>query len=138
LDWHKAKTGKAYSADEDPGVQSVAAIYGYYKKFGYSTIVMGASFRSKEEVLALAGCDRLTIAPSILKELQASQDNVSCFLRAEDAAQLYPGGKVAVDEASFRLAMNEDAMATEKLAEGIRNFSADIKNLENIIRNKLL
>ena len=137
LDWYKAKTGKTYSAAEDPGVQSVSAIYGYYKKFGYSTIVMGASFRSKEEVLALAGCDRLTIAPSILKELQASTDPVHRVLTPSDASRLYPGSKVAVDEISFRLAMNEDAMATEKLAEGIRNFSADIVTLEGIIAKRL-
>ena len=137
LDWYKAKTGKTYSAAEDPGVQSVSAIYGYYKKFGYSTIVMGASFRSKEEVLALAGCDRLTIAPSILKELQASTDPVHRVLTPSDASRLYPGSKVAVDEISFRLAMNEDAMATEKLAEGIRNFSADLVKLESIISKQL-
>jgi len=137
LDWYKAKTGKTYSAHEDPGVQSVSAIYGYYKKFGYSTVVMGASFRSKEEVLALAGCDRLTIAPSILKELQASTDPVERHLHPKDADKLYPGSKVAVDEISFRTAMNEDAMATEKLAEGIRNFSADLVKLEHIV-SKLL
>eukprot|EP01041_Mallomonas_annulata_P005046 gene5046-10111_t len=137
LDWHKAKTGKSYSPQEDPGVQSVSAIYGYYKKFGYKTIVMGASFRSKEEVLALAGCDRLTIAPPLLEELRASSDPVFRALDPSDAAKLYPGEKVNVDEASFRAAMNEDAMATEKLSEGIRGFSADIVKLEKLVLQKL-
>ena len=133
LDWHKAKTGKSYSSEEDPGVRSVAKIFGYYKKFGYRTIVMGASFRSKEEVLALAGCDRLTIAPALLEELRASVEPVRVALRAEEAAVLYPGDKLCVEESAFRAAMNEDAMATEKLAEGIRGFSADLVKLEEIV-----
>ena len=138
LDWHKAKSGRSFSGDEDPGVQSVRSIYGYFKKFNFGTIVMGASFRNKEEILCLAGCDRLTISPALLEELKNSNDAVDQVLDANKASDLYPGDtKIAVDEASFRWALNEDAMATEKLAEGIRNFAADIVKLEAIIADKL-
>lgn len=138
LDWHKAKTGRSFSGEEDPGVQSVRSIYGYFKKFNFGTIVMGASFRNKEEILCLAGCDRLTISPALLEELKSSSDPVERVLDPTKAAELYPGDKkIAVDEASFRWALNEDAMATEKLAEGIRNFAADIVKLEAIMTDKL-
>lgn len=138
LDWHKAKTGKTFSAEEDPGVISVQAIYHYYKKFGYNTIVMGASFRSVEEILELAGCDRLTIAPTLLEGLsKLDGESVIKKLDASDAAVQYAGDRLAVDEASFRFQLNEDAMATEKLSEGIRGFSADIVKLENIIKGKI-
>jgi transaldolase len=136
LDWYKASTGKTYEGDEDPGVISVKSIYSYYKKFGYKTEVMGASFRNKGEVLALAGCDLLTISPSLLAELQASTDPVQQRLSASDSAAL-DLEKVTFDEKSFRFALNEDAMATEKTAQGIRAFAADIVKLENLV-NELI
>ncbi len=137
MDWYKAKTGTNYDGKSDPGVISVTKIYSYYKKFGYKTIVMGASFRNTDEILNLAGCDRLTIAPSLLESLSSSYDEVSCFLSPKMAESGYPGDKVATDEPSFRLALNDDAMATEKLAEGIRNFITDIVKLEGIISSKI-
>ena len=128
LDWYKKQTGKeSYPASEDPGVVSVSSIYNFYKANGYNTVVMGASFRNKEEVLELAGCDRLTISPALLEELEASTDPVEQVLSA-DKAQF---DKLAtLDEAGFRWQMNDDAMATEKLAEGIRNFAIDQVKLE--------
>lgn len=138
LDWHKAKYQKSYSGFEDPGVISVTMIYNYFKQHGYSTIVMGASFRNKDEILALAGCDRLTIAPALLDELQASHDPVSIVLTLQSAAAAAPISKIPVDEGSFRWLLNEDAMATEKLAEGIRGFAADIIKLEKIISERLI
>ena len=139
LDWHKKETGKAYeSPEEDPGVQSVRQIYGYYKKFGYDTIVMGASFRNKGEITALAGCDRLTISPQLLEELKASHDPLPRKLEATRAAAMYyTGTKLDMGEKAFRLALNADPMATEKLAEGIRGFAADIEKLEAMIAKKL-
>jgi transaldolase len=137
LDWNKAKYGKTYSGFEDPGVISVTTIYNYFKQHGYNTIVMGASFRNKDEILSLAGCDRLTIAPSLLDELQASHDAVHPVLTAESAAAAPAVPLIPVDERSFRWHLNEDAMATEKLAEGIRGFAADIIKLEKIISDKL-
>ena len=136
LDWYKKSTGKDYSASEDPGVQSVTEIYTYYKKFGHKTEVMGASFRNKGEILELAGCDLLTIAPSLLGELQASTDPVDCKLDATSAAGANLQ-RASFDEKSFRFALNEDAMATEKTAEGIRAFSADIVKLEQLLQKKL-
>jgi transaldolase len=137
MDWFKAKTGKTYTGVEDPGVKSVQAIYGYFKKFGYQTIVMGASFRNTDEILNLAGCDKLTIAPALLQQLKDSTEPVTQILSPSGADTLYSGDRIPVDEASFRWALNEDAMATEKLAEGIRNFAVDIVKLENIVREKL-
>ncbi|TAE77171.1 MAG: transaldolase [Verrucomicrobia bacterium] len=136
LDWFKASTGETYEGDADPGVISVKQIYTYYKKFGYKTEVMGASFRNKGEILALAGCDLLTISPGLLGELQASTDPVERRLSAEAsaAAELQ---KVSFDEKSFRLAFNEDAMATEKTAQGIRGFAADIVKLEKLVAGLL-
>jgi transaldolase len=136
LDWHKAKTGTTYTAETDPGVISVKNIYRYFKKFNYSTIVMGASFRNHGEIRALAGCDRLTIAPSLLDELSKSSEAIVRHLDPVSSATEYNGEKIAVDEASFRYAMNEDAMATEKLSEGIRAFAADIIKLEDILKAK--
>ena len=135
LDWYKKNTGKEYSSTEDPGVQSIAEIYTYYKKFGHQTEVMGASFRNKGEILELAGCDLLTIAPALLGELQVSTENV---IRKLDAAKAATAdvAQVSFDEKSFRLAMNDNAMATEKTAEGIRGFSADIVKLEHLILQK--
>lgn len=137
LDWWKKSTGKEYTSETDPGVLSVRNIYGYYKKYGYKTIVMGASFRNTGEITALAGCDRLTIAPSLLEELQAAEGPLERKLEPEESAASYTGEKIAVDEASFRYALNDDAMATEKLAEGIRGFSVDIIKLEKMILEKL-
>jgi len=137
LDWFKAKTGQTYDGTSDPGVLSVKKIYQYFKKFGYKTIVMGASFRNIGEIIALAGCDRLTIAPSLLDELKSNKDHLERQLEASSAASQYSGDKLATDEASFRYQLNEDAMATEKLAEGIRSFAADIIKLEDIIREKI-
>ncbi|CAM9528274.1 unnamed protein product [Choristocarpus tenellus] len=137
LDFYKKKTGRAsYPAAEDPGCVSVTEIYSYYKKFGYKTIVMGASFRNKEEILQLAGCDRLTISPKLLEELKQSTELVERRLDASTAS-LFTGDKVPTDESSFRLMMNNDAMATSKLAEGIRGFIADSEKLEAIIYQKL-
>jgi len=136
LDWHKASTGKDYQGDEDPGVISVKAIYNYYKKFGYKTEVMGASFRNKGEILSLAGCDLLTISPGLLGELAASNDAVEAKLTLEIAAK-DTVEKISLDEKTFRLMLNEDAMATEKTAHGIRNFSADIVKLEKLVNDSL-
>jgi transaldolase len=137
MDWFKAKTGQTYSGVEDPGVLSVQSIYGYFKKFGHNTIVMGASFRNTDEILNLAGCDKLTIAPTLLQKLKDSTDPVTQILSPSVAGSLYTGDRIPVDEANFRWALNQDAMATEKLAEGIRNFAADIVKLEDIVRAKL-
>ena len=115
---------------------SVTGIYNYYKKYGHETIVMGASFRNKEEIIELAGCDRLTIAPALLEQLQASAVPVVKKLDAS-AVESMEIEKIDASESNFRWMMNEDAMATEKLAEGIRNFAADIVKLENIIKSKI-
>jgi transaldolase len=132
LDWHKANTGKDYHGDEDPGVISVREIYQYYKKFGYRTEVMGASFRNTGEIIALAGCDLLTIGPSLLAELQESTEPIHRRLSPEDAAAAEIE-KITLDEKSFRYLFNEDAMAVEKTAEGIRKFAADIVKLEKVV-----
>lgn len=132
LDWHKASTGKEFSPENDPGVASVKEIFTYYKKFGYDTEVMGASFRNKGEITELAGCDLLTISPGLLSELQNSDEEIECKLRAEDAG-IAAMEKVPTDEKSFRWLLNEDAMATEKTAEGIRKFAVDVVKLEKMI-----
>eukprot|EP00752_Nemacystus_decipiens_P016476 g14729.t1 len=138
MDFYKKKTGNTYpDAATDPGCISVSEIYGYYKKHGYDTIVMGASFRSKDEVLQLAGCDRLTIAPKFLDELQASNEDVVQHLEAKASAAKCTLEKLPSSESAFRLAMNDDAMATSKLAEGIRGFSADLVKLEATVRERL-
>ena len=137
MDWHKKKEGvDGYEPSADPGVQSVTTIYNYYKHHGHKTIIMGASFRNKEEIVSLAGCDRLTIAPGLLEQLTASTDPVEKKLDADVSAKM-DINKINVDENNFRWMMNEDAMATEKLAEGIRNFSADIVKLEIIVKEKI-
>jgi transaldolase len=135
LDWYKKSTGKTdYSASEDPGVMSVTAIYKYYKEHGYKTVVMGASFRNIGEITELAGCDRLTISPGLLEEL--SQNNAPLPVKLQDkGATKTP--YAALDEAGFRWDMNQDAMATEKLAEGIRNFAADQVKLETMLKSYL-
>lgn len=136
LDWNKAKTGRDYAAHEDLGVESVQSIYNYYKKFGYKTEVMGASFRNKGEIIELAGCDLLTISPGLLGELQDSSDPVDRKLSVEAASKM-DIEPIEITEKAFRWLLNEDAMATEKTAEGIRNFAADIRKLETMIQSKL-
>jgi transaldolase len=136
LDWHKKNTGKDFAPTEDPGVQSVTQIYNYYKQFGYATEVMGASFRNKGEITELCGCDLLTISPGLLGELQASDEPITPKLNAANAASLKIE-RIAGDEKTFRWLFNEDAMATEKTAEGIRNFAKDIVKLENLVASAL-
>lgn len=131
LDWHKAHDPEAdFTGDKDPGVQSVRRIYEYYKGHGFDTVVMGASFRNSGEVKALAGCDRLTISPALLGELSETQGKLERCLTPQDAETQPPE---SLDEANFRWAMNEDAMATEKLAEGIRKFMDDQRKLEALL-----
>ena len=134
LDWHKARSGRDFLAEEDPGVLSVRQIYAYYKAHGHKTIVMGASFRNMGEILALAGCDRLTIAPALLKELDATQGQLVRHLTDPGASKPRPA---RITEAEYRWEMNEDAMATEKLAEGIRGFTVDQIKLEKVLAEKL-
>ena len=131
LDWYKAKNPQTDYADaQDPGVQSVTAIYNYYKAMSYDTIVMGASFRSKEEIQQLAGCDRLTISPQLMQELESDTSVLTRKLSSDTGSSLI---KPQDNEATFRWMMNEDAMATEKLAEGIRNFAKDQNTLELLL-----
>ncbi|XP_062581386.1 transaldolase-like [Saccostrea cucullata] len=138
FDWFVKNTDqKSYSMLEDPGVKSVTKIYNYYKKYGYNTVVMGASFRNTDQILGLAGCDLLTISPSLLDKLQQSTEEVKPYLSKKQAQNL-DIEEVTVDENKFRWEMNEDAMATEKLAEGIRKFGADAIKLENMLKEKLL
>ncbi|KVO36727.1 transaldolase [Burkholderia ubonensis] len=127
-EWDEAKNGGA----NDPGVQSVRRIYAYYKTFDYHTEVMGASFRTTSQIVELAGCDLLTISPDLLQKLQDSNETVTRKL-SPDALTDAPAARVAIDEASFRFQLNDDAMATEKLAEGIRTFAADAVKLEKLI-----
>lgn len=135
LDWYKANTDKKeYSPFEDPGVQSVTQIYKYYKQHGYNTVVMGASFRNTGELEALAGCDRLTISPQLLGELEADNGELKRVLTPEDTGEAM--AKVIENEAQFRFSNNEDQMATEKLSDGIRNFVKDQINLENYLKSK--
>merc|ERR1712223_89673 len=136
MDYYKAKNNKTYEAEEDPGVLSVRKIYNYYKKHGYNTIVMGASFRNTGEVLALAGCDALTISPKLLAELDKMSESVDVKLTVDSAAAS-EGDKIHLDEAGFRWLHNEDDMAVEKLSSGIRGFAADAAKLEAIIHEKL-
>ena len=138
LDWYKAKEGvEGYPPDEDPGVKSVRQIYSYYKKYGYKTVVMGASFRNVEQIKALAGCDALTIGPKFLKQLQEEEKELPRILSEDYACEDCQDEQFDLDEKTFRWILNEDAMATEKLAEGIRRFSADIIKLENSVKAKL-
>ncbi len=136
LDWYKKSTGKDYAAAEDPGVVSVKEIYAYYKKFGYATEVMGASFRSKAEVLELAGCDLLTISPQLLGELKADSTPIARKLSPSEA-KTSKIEKLVLDEKKFRWLLNENQMATEKTAEGIRQFNADAMKLEKFVAAKL-
>lgn len=139
LDWYKKSEGREYTAEEDPGVVSVRAIYAYYKKYGHKTVVMGASFRSADECLALAGCDKLTISPKVIGEIQARSGPVPRKLHptlsAKDAPpRLSPQN---LTEKEFRLLLNEDQMATEKLSEGIRGFGKDLAKLKDLVRQRL-
>lgn len=134
LDWYKAKTGETYTSETDPGVLSVRKIYAYYKEHGYKTVVMGASFRNIGEITALAGCDRLTIAPNLLQDLEATQGNLPRVLKDGGATAKAPA---KMTEGEFRFELNQDAMATEKLAEGIRGFVADQIKLEVALAEKL-
>lgn len=137
MDWYKKAEGvDGYEPCDDPGVKSVSSIFNYYKKFGYKTIVMGASFRNTGEVLELAGCDRLTISPGLLENLTDCTDDVVQKLDAANSGK-EEITKIDMNEKVFRWMMNEDAMATEKLAEGIRNFAKDIVSLEDIIKSKM-
>jgi len=135
-DWYKAHEKRDYTGPEDPGVKSVQEIYTYYKKFGYKTEVMGASFRNVGQILELAGCDCLTISPELLDQLSKSYDSVERKLDPKEAAKA-DIKRLELDEKKFRFLLNEDAMATEKLSEGIRKFSADIVKLEKLVAAKL-
>lgn len=138
LDWYKANTKQEYTKENDPGVKSVKQIFNYYKKFGYKTIVMGASFRSLGEVTELAGCDYLTIAPALLEQLYNSQDAVPQKLKSEEASSLDIEKKSYLsDEAAFRFDFNEDTMGVHKLSEGISKFAADAVTLKDILKQKI-
>lgn len=136
LDWYKQKTGDDFVGADDPGVKSVTEIYNYYKKFGYKTEVMGASFRNTGEIKELVGCDLLTISPNLLQEMKEDHSVLSLKL-SEAKAQESDLSKIEIDESAFRFQMNEDEMATTKLAEGIRKFSADVCSLEKMLGEML-
>jgi transaldolase len=135
-DWYKAHEKRDYTGPEDPGVQSVQEIYTYYKKFGHKTEVMGASFRNVSQILELAGCDALTISPELMKELSESTEPVERKLDPEKA-KAAKIDRLDLDEKRFRWLLNENAMATEKLSEGIRKFAADIVKLEKVVASKI-
>ena len=133
LDWYKKSTGESYEGENDPGDISVRKFYSYYKKYDYKTVVMGASFRNTGEIKALAGCDLLTIGPKLLEELKEDSEDVKEILSESYADANCKEDKIHLDEKTFRFMMNDDAMATEKLAEGIRGFCKDINKLEESI-----
>jgi transaldolase len=135
-DWYKAHEKRDYTGPEDPGVQSVKEIYNYYKKFGHKTEVMGASFRNVGQIRELAGCDALTISPELMKELAESYEPIERKLEPEKAKSAKID-KLELDEKKFRWLLNENAMATEKLSEGIRKFAADVVKLEKLVASKL-
>jgi len=135
-DYYKETTGKEYHGTDDPGVQSVNKIYTYYKKYGYETQIMGASFRNTGQIVELAGCDFLTISPDLLQKLQESEEPLSRKLSVE-TARAAEVDKIDLDEKTFRWMLNEEAMATDKLADGIRRFAADIVKLEEMINKAL-
>ncbi len=135
-DWFKKSTGKEYAGADDPGVLSVHDIYHYYKKFGYDTEVMGASFRNKGQITELAGCDLLTISPGLLEELQNATEPLERKLSVE-ASKASAIERLDLNEKTFRYLLNEDAMATEKTAEGIRKFAVDMVKLENLVKEAL-
>ncbi len=134
MDWHKTNEGQDFTPENDPGVKSVTAIYNYYKTHGYQTVVMGASFRNTGEILQLAGCDRLTISPQFLQELNETEGEV--IVQLADTTVLNERPEI-LTEAHFLWAHHQDAMAVEKLAEGIRNFATDQNTLEMMIKSRL-
>ena len=137
FDWYVQNTDqKTFAPLEDPGVKSVTKIYNYYKKHDYKTVVMGASFRNTDQILALAGCDLLTISPKLLEGLDGNTNPITQHLNVEKAKES-GCDKVTLDEATFRWELNEDQMATDKLSEGIRKFNIDSRKLENILREKM-
>jgi transaldolase len=135
-DWYKKENKRDYTGPEDPGVQSVNEIYTYYKKFGYATEVMGASFRNAGQIRELAGCDLLTISPELMKELSESDEPIERKLDPEKAKKA-DVQRLELDEKKFRYLVNDNAMATEKTAEGIRKFAADVVKLEKFVASKL-
>lgn len=139
FDYYATKTGQSYGKLDDPGVQSVTNIYNYYKKFGYKTEVMGASFRNVNEILGLVGCDLLTISPKLLEQLDNMTDAAEVTLDAKEASSRCAYKEpLHLDEATFRWMMNEDPMATEKLSDGIRKFAVDSRTLECMLKERLL
>jgi transaldolase len=136
LDWYKKDTGKDFHGADDPGVQSVTKIYNYFKKFGYKTVVMGASFRNLGEITELAGCDLLTISPQLLAELESTQADLPRKLDPEKAKNLQIE-KITIDKATFDRMHNEDRMAHDKLKEGIEGFSSALEKLEGLLANRL-
>ena len=136
LDWFKSNTQKDYDSSNDPGVESVEKIFNYFKKFNYNTIVMAASFRNKDEIINLAGCDKLTISPTLLEELSKNDDEIKLKLSKENSSSL-DIERINVNESSFRWHLNENQMASFKLAEGIRLFNKDLLKLKELIRGQL-
>jgi transaldolase len=136
LDWFKSNTQKDYDSSNDPGVESVEKIFNYFKKFNYNTIVMAASFRNKDEIINLAGCDKLTISPTLLEELSQNDDEIKLKLSKEKSSSL-DIERINVNESSFRWHLNENQMASFKLAEGIRLFNKDLLKLKELIRGQL-
>jgi transaldolase len=133
LDWYKAKEDKDFAGADDPGVQSVTGIYNYYKQYDYKTVVMGASFRNTSEIIELAGCDLLTISPALLNQLQETQGVLTTKLSAESVTVKSRDTLIPLTESTFAWQHNEDAMASEKLAEGIRNFAKDQTILDELV-----
>ena len=136
LDWFKSNTQKEYDSSNDPGVESVEKIFNYFKKFNYNTIVMAASFRNKDVIINLAGCDKLTISPTLLEELSQNDDEIKLKLSKENSSSL-DIERINVNESSFRWHLNENQMASFKLAEGIRLFNKDLLKLKELIRGQL-
>ena len=136
LDWFKSNTQKDYDSSNDPGVESVEKIFNYFKKFNYNTIVMAASFRNKDEIINLAGCDKLTISQTLLEELSQNEDEIKLKLSKEKSSSL-DIERINVNESSFRWHLNENQMASFKLAEGIRLFNKDLLKLKELIRGQL-
>ena len=136
LDWFKSNTQKDYDSSNDPGVESVEKIFNYFKKFNYNTIVMAASFRNKDEIINLAGCDKLTISPTLLEELSQNDDEIKLKLSKENSSSL-DIERINVNESSFRWHLNENQMASFKLAEGIRLFNKDLLKLKKLILGQL-
>ena len=136
LDWFKSNTQKDYDSSNDPGVESVEKIFNYFKKFNYNTVVMAASFRNKDEIINLAGCDKLTISPTLLEELSQNDDEIKLKLSKENSSSL-DIERINVNESSFRWHLNENQMASFKLAEGIRLFNKDLLKLKELIRSQL-